>query len=406
MDFPSSPTLNQLYPATVSPGERQWKWNGVAWDIVSMSMGYTGDGDTIVLSNNPTFDATTGTPPFNVNSTTKVDNLNADKADILATSRTINGTSFNGSADITTSSWGTYRTLTIGSTGKSVDGSGNVSWTLGEIGAAATSHTHTLSDISQSGATTGQYAKWDGSAWVPDTISASGTVTSVGLSLPPSIFTVSGSPVTTSGTLSASLASQDRYSFFAAPTTVGGGTPSFRAIVAEDIPTLNQNTTGSAATLTTARTLTIGATGKSFNGSANVSWTVAEVVGFTPVNKAGDTMTGALTATSLSDGIGDVRLIPQLTKNAAYTVALADGGKHVISTDNTAYAWTIPPNSSVAFPVGTAITFIHDGSSGTKTLTQGSGVTIIKGTTSGDIALAAGDVVTLLKTATNKWRAM
>lgn len=33
--------------------------------------------------------------------------------------------------------WSTARTLTIGSTGKSVDGTGNVSWTLGEIGAQA-----------------------------------------------------------------------------------------------------------------------------------------------------------------------------------------------------------------------------------------------------------------------------
>jgi hypothetical protein len=34
---------------------------------------------------------------------------------------------------------------------------------------------------------------------------------------------------------------------------------------------------GSAATLTTARTLTIGGTGKTFNGSGNVSWTLAEI---------------------------------------------------------------------------------------------------------------------------------
>jgi len=53
----------------------------------------------------------------------------------LTTARTINGTSFNGSANITTASWGTARTITIGSTGKSVDGSGNASWTLSEIGA-------------------------------------------------------------------------------------------------------------------------------------------------------------------------------------------------------------------------------------------------------------------------------
>jgi hypothetical protein len=62
---------------------------------------------------------------------------NATTATTLQTSRTINGTSFNGSANITTSNWGTSRTLTIGNTGKSVNGSGNVSWSLSEIGAAA-----------------------------------------------------------------------------------------------------------------------------------------------------------------------------------------------------------------------------------------------------------------------------
>ena len=43
--------------------------------------------------------------------------------------------------------WTTARTLTIGSTGKSVNGSANVSWSLGEIGAAAASHTHSVSEI-------------------------------------------------------------------------------------------------------------------------------------------------------------------------------------------------------------------------------------------------------------------
>ena len=60
---------------------------------------------------------------------------NAGTATVLQTARNINGTSFNGSAAITTASWGTARTLTIGSTGKSVDGSAAVSWSLAEIGA-------------------------------------------------------------------------------------------------------------------------------------------------------------------------------------------------------------------------------------------------------------------------------
>jgi hypothetical protein len=66
---------------------------------------------------------------------------NAATATILQTARNINGTSFNGSAAITTATWGTARTLTIGSTGKSVDGSANVSWNLAELGAAATNQT-------------------------------------------------------------------------------------------------------------------------------------------------------------------------------------------------------------------------------------------------------------------------
>lgn len=67
---------------------------------------------------------------------------NAGTATTLQTARTINGTSFNGSANITTANWGTARTLTVGSTGKSVNGSGNVTWTLDEIGAAPKTHDH------------------------------------------------------------------------------------------------------------------------------------------------------------------------------------------------------------------------------------------------------------------------
>ena len=73
---------------------------------------------------------------------------NAASATKLKTARTINGTSFDGTANITTSKWGTARTLTIGDTGKSVDGSGNVSWSLAEIGAATSEHTHEFNDIS------------------------------------------------------------------------------------------------------------------------------------------------------------------------------------------------------------------------------------------------------------------
>ena len=51
----------------------------------------------------------------------------------LTTARNINGTAFDGSTAITTASWGTARTITLGGTGKSVDGSVAVTWTIPEI---------------------------------------------------------------------------------------------------------------------------------------------------------------------------------------------------------------------------------------------------------------------------------
>lgn len=103
------------------------------------------------------------------------------------------------------------------------------------------------------------YLKWNGSAYVWATLPGSGTVTSVALSLP-SDFTVSGSPVTSSGTLSATWASQAGNLVLASPDGTSG-TPSFRAIVAADVPTLNQNTTGNAATATTSTNIAGGAAG-------------------------------------------------------------------------------------------------------------------------------------------------
>lgn len=61
-------------------------------------------------------------------------------------------------------------------------------------------------------------------------------------------------------------ASKTKKYFLASPNNADG-VPIFRAIVASDIPTLNQNTTGSAATLTTSRNLW----GNSFNGSASIN---------------------------------------------------------------------------------------------------------------------------------------
>ena len=67
---------------------------------------------------------------------------NVGSATKLQTARQINGTNFDGTANIVTSYWGTARNFTIGNTTRSVNGSGNVSWSLADIGGAPASHSH------------------------------------------------------------------------------------------------------------------------------------------------------------------------------------------------------------------------------------------------------------------------
>jgi hypothetical protein len=64
-----------------------------------------------------------------------------------------------------------------------------------------------------------------------------GTVTSVALTAP-AILSVAGSPVTTSGTLALSLATQSANLAFVGPTTGAAAAPTFRSLVANDIPSV------------------------------------------------------------------------------------------------------------------------------------------------------------------------
>lgn len=61
-----------------------------------------------------------------------------------------------------------------------------------------------------------------------------------------------------------------------------------------------------------------------------------------------------------TDAVG-FRNVPVNSQSAAYTLVLADSGKVILhpSSDANARTFTIPANSSVAYPIGTAITFIN-----------------------------------------------
>lgn len=70
-----------------------------------------------------------------------------------------------------------------------------------------------------------------------------GTVQSVGLALP-SIFNVTGSPVTVTGTLTGTLANQNPNLVWAGPTTGSPAAPTFRSLVGADLPNPSATTLG------------------------------------------------------------------------------------------------------------------------------------------------------------------
>mgnify|MGYP005834837459 CR=1 FL=1 len=86
---------------------------------------------------------------------------------------------------------------------------------------------------------TNQFEFYQNGAWINYGQSNTfGTVTSVDVVLPETIFTASGGPITDSGTITFTLDDQAANTVFAAPNGLTG-TPSFRSLVEADIPTLN-----------------------------------------------------------------------------------------------------------------------------------------------------------------------
>ena len=105
------------------------------------------------------------------------------------------------------------------------------------VNADLTNATLTFSKWASNSCTASQVPQFDGLAWGCATLGAgTGTVTSVGLSLP-AIFNVSGSPVTTSDTLAVTLATETANTVWAGPTTGAAAAPTFRALVNADLPT-------------------------------------------------------------------------------------------------------------------------------------------------------------------------
>jgi len=97
--------------------------------------------------------------------------------------------------------------------------------------------------------------------------------------------------------------------------------------------------------------------------------------------------------------------IPQNIQNVAYQLVLSDSGKHIYHSDGTARTYTIPANGAVAFPIGTAVTFVNDASAGvnvTIAITTDTLYFAVDGTT-GSRILARYGIATVLKVSATRW---
>tara|TARA_B110001454_G_scaffold219111_1_gene250053 strand:- start:56878 stop:59235 length:2358 start_codon:yes stop_codon:yes gene_type:complete len=167
---------------------------------------------------------------------------------------------------------------------------------------------------------------YDGST---KTLGTSSGLSSVGLTLP-SIFTVTGSPLTANGAISATLANQNANLFFAGPSSGGAAAPTFRAIASSDLPTTGAsgmfvnggNSFGVAATIGTndANTFAI-----KTNGTARMSFDTSGNVGIgasTPVTKldvrAADNTTIATFGNTSNQAVFEIR-----SQGASQSQALA-----------------------------------------------------------------------------------
>ena len=116
-DFTEKPTADEFNYILNNMG--QW----INWTVTDIEAGTSLNTPNTLVRRDGGGNFSAGTITANLNG-------NASTASTLQTSRTINGTSFNGSSNITTNSWGTSRTFAlIGAiTGSaSIDGSANIS---------------------------------------------------------------------------------------------------------------------------------------------------------------------------------------------------------------------------------------------------------------------------------------
>lgn len=104
-----------------------------------------------------------------------------------------------------------------------------------------------------------------------------------------------------------------------------------------------------------------------------------------------------------TNGVG-YKNIPQNSQSTNYTAVLADQGWHLFhpASDNNPRTFTIPANASVAYPIGTAITFVNKINTLTIAITSDT-LTWAEDGSTGSRTLAANGIATALKISSTEW---
>jgi len=188
----------------------------------------------------------------------------------------------------------------------------------------------------------------------------------------------------------------------------GGGNTGI-TISAAGVPTLSlASATGLPAAGVVGTAAILGA--NTFTGAQTVPASGLKLTGsssgvttFTSANAGASNFTTTIPAVTATLALEELQ---QNSKSAAYTLVLADAGKHILhpAADTTARTWTIPANSSVAYVVGTAITFVNQNAGGVITIAITTDTMRLAGAgTTGSRTLAANGVATALKITSTDW---
>lgn len=98
-------------------------------------------------------------------------------------------------------------------------------------------------------------------------------------------------------------------------------------------------------------------------------------------------------------------LIPQNSQGTNYTLVLGDSGKQILhpASDANNRTFTIPANSSVAFPIGTVITFVNKSANNLTIAITSDTLTYSPDGTTGSRTLTTNKMFTALKIGTTEW---